>query len=64
MVEYLVMCREQGGGWKQADPSAVVALPASEAAAMRESIDAIVDLAQRTLDACTDFNAALGVGIG
>lgn len=58
------MCREDGGGWKQADPSAVVALPAAEAEAMRESIDVIVDLAQRMLDACTDFNAALGVGVG
>ena len=35
-MEYLVMCREQGEGWKQADPSAVVALPAEEVSAVAE----------------------------
>ena len=41
-----------------------VVLSAEEVQALRDSIEIIVDLAQRTLDACTDFSETLGVGCG
>lgn len=41
-----------------------VVLSAEEVEALRDSISVIVDLAERTLDACTDFSAVLGVGGG
>ena len=35
-------------------------IPADEVEAMRGAVEIIVDLAQRTLDACTDLGEALG----
>lgn len=39
-------------------------LTTEEVQALCDSIEIIVDLAQRTLDACTDFSETLGVGCG
>ena len=41
-----------------------VVLSSEDVQALRDCVEVIVDLAQRTLDACTDFNETLGVGCG
>lgn len=41
-----------------------VVLSTEEVQALRDSIEMIVDLAQRTLDACTEFSETLDVGCG